>query len=107
MAFYRITIWLEDGQILQAIRELNSSDIDYATKFFKSELSQIYGDIKDIEAAMLSTHCTAVKRFIAERELKKEARKFNQEIRIPPAGTKKEPGATTYFSSRKMNFPPE
>jgi hypothetical protein len=106
MAFYRITIWLEDGQILQGMRELDSLNIEYATDFFRSESLKYYPGLKDIEVAMLSNQCTAVKRFIANKPFKDENKPAQSSASTPAANSKTAHGSTA-FSERKMSYPPE
>lgn len=67
MAFYRVTIWLDDERIIKQLRELEISNIDHATDFFTWEASQQYKNVMDIEAAMLSANCTEIRRFIARQ----------------------------------------
>lgn len=64
MAFYRITIWLEDGTVKTGIREYQYANIDYATDYFTMAAKHRVGVFKDIEVAMLSEQSTAVKAYL-------------------------------------------
>lgn len=75
MAFYRVTIWQRDGKVNQGIRELDNTNIDYATNYFRGLALKAGIDIIDIEAAMLSNKSTAVKDFIEAREKRRKQAK--------------------------------
>lgn len=77
MAWYRVTIWFRAGKIAQGIRELNSVNVDYATNYFRSKAKEHYNenDLIDLEAALLSNHCTAVRNHIEEREQQRQDKK--------------------------------
>jgi hypothetical protein len=75
MSFYRITILLQDDQVVQGIGEHSNSNIDYVTNLYRVKASAEYGKkLVDVEAAMLSKNSTAVKSYLKEK-LKKMKKK--------------------------------
>jgi hypothetical protein len=91
VAFYRVTIWTIAGKVLQGIRELENSNIDYATNFFRGQAVKSLGQLADIEVAMLSNKCTAVWEFIEERE-KRKARQAWREAAPPTIHARRREG---------------
>jgi hypothetical protein len=66
LPYYRITIWIEDKRLAQGIKHYDNSNIDWVTNHARMKAKEHYGDkILDIEAAMLSNHCSAVRSFLA------------------------------------------
>lgn len=76
MAFYRVTIWDNHGKISQGIRELDNTNIDYATNYFRGLAQKAGLQVYDIEAAMLSNKCTAVRHYLEEKQKIKDKKKW-------------------------------
>lgn len=95
MAFYRVTIWDNDGKVSQGIRELDNTNIDYATNYFRGLAMKAGLQVYDIEAAMLSNKCTAVRVYMDEKA-KKRRTKFS-----PPKG---DPFAPVNTGRRKDQY---
>ena len=67
MPFYRITIWIKDvNKPVQGIRQYQNQNISAVTNIARVKAQQHYGEqnIVDIEAAMLSSHSSAVKKYL-------------------------------------------
>lgn len=63
MPYYRITILLKDKTGTQGIKYYDNHSIDAVTHIIRLKAGQHYGvsNVIDVEAAMLSNHCTAVR----------------------------------------------
>lgn len=76
MLYYRITISLKNNCIIKGVRHFDNSNIGAVTTIAKTKARNHYGydNVIDVEAAMLSSHCNAV-RYYQEQEQKKIAQK--------------------------------
>jgi hypothetical protein len=72
MAFYRVTIWLESGEVYQGVMEHERYNVDIATTTFWQKAKQTYKNVVDVEAALLSSYSTAAKVLTAEEGSNKE-----------------------------------
>lgn len=74
MPYYRITIALNDNKTTQGIRYFDNTNIDAVTNIVRVKARQHYGEqnVQDVEAAMLSNHCKAVKEHRMKLEKKKD-----------------------------------
>ncbi|MBA3283885.1 MAG: hypothetical protein H0U27_02335 [Nitrosopumilus sp.] len=90
MPYYRITIELRDKKPAQGIRHYDNQNIDAVTNIARVKATRHYGDnnVLDVEAAMLSNHCTAVKQYQAKQQKRKENKKFNDGIESDLGTTK-------------------
>ena len=96
MPYYRITIELSDKKPAQGIRHYDNPNIDAVTNIARVKANRYYGErnVIDVEAAMLSNHCKAVKKILADQQKRKEKRLFN----ATPDNIPTSPG------SRKKNY---
>jgi hypothetical protein len=71
MPFYRITIFLKHRRPSQGIKFFDNPNIDAVTTIARVKAREHFGDrnVIEVEAAMLSNHCRAVK-LHQEREWK-------------------------------------
>lgn len=65
-ALYRVTVWLKSGEVHQGSREYETGNINDATTTFRHKAIQAYGNVKDVEAALLSDDSIEVKEIIAK-----------------------------------------
>lgn len=105
MPFYRITIWLEGKKLVQGIREHTNANIDFVTNFYRQKAYQAYGHnkVKDVEAAMLSNHATAVRKYLEEKEKKRLNKKqwpMGDQPSQPTPSRKHKPGPDTPLGER-------
>lgn len=94
MRYYRITIELLDKKPVQGIRHYDNPNIDAVTNIARVKANRYYGErnMLDVEAAMLSNHCKAVKKFQADQQKRKDKKAFNSLIEnssVPPLSRRK------------------
>ena len=99
MPYYRITILLKSSKISQGIKYVNDSNIDAVTNIARGKAREHYGErsVLDVEAAMLSNHCTAVKLYIEKKKKARDRKKFTDGF-AEPAKRRREnhaPGSIT------------
>ena len=78
MPYYRITILLKSSKVSQGIKYVNDSNIDAVTNIARVKAREHYGErsVLDVEAAMLSNHSTAVKRYIEKKKKARDRKQF-------------------------------
>jgi len=60
MPYYRVTIFLKHREPANGIRYYDNSIIEAVTNICRAQAIKHFGhDVIDVEAAMLSNHCTA------------------------------------------------
>ena len=75
MPYYRITIFLKHRRPSQGIKFYDNSNIDSVTTIARVKAQEYFGDrnVIEVEAAMLSNHCRAVKLYQEKRYIKGKA----------------------------------
>ncbi|TDH18475.1 hypothetical protein EXU57_23015 [Segetibacter sp. 3557_3] len=79
LAYYRVTIWRKSGKTLRGIRELGHTNVDFATNYFRLQAQKHVHNMVDIEAALLSNNSTAVRKYKAAQERRREQMRWPEE----------------------------
>ena len=87
----------------QGIRYYENSNIDATPNIARVKARQYYGEhqVIDVEAAMLSNHCTAVIQFREKQQRTRENKKYNSGIIHQAKSRKSYTGHTITLAERK------
>lgn len=105
MPYYRITIFLRNNNTVRGIRSYENTNIDAVTNIARVKARQHYGDcnVIDIEAAMLSNHCTAVIDYRERQQQIRENKKYYSSTVEPVKNRKSYTGNSITLGERKDN----